>query len=116
MFADKTMASDAAINSIITQGRRLATHSWEYGAFAEALIEWYHPQYSVFGSDAFPGGKVPVLKVDDTPSLAYAKPHIWTNATTLADGDGTDRFLFFVSFPPPGSKQCQKEENHVPGP
>ncbi|KAK8087844.1 hypothetical protein PG997_002805 [Apiospora hydei] len=76
------------INNVIAQGQRLATHSWEYGTFAEALLEWHHPQYSVFGPDPFPNGKVPVLQVDDVQSLAYAKPHIWTNQSTLVDGDG----------------------------
>ncbi|KAK8055647.1 hypothetical protein PG993_000874 [Apiospora rasikravindrae] len=76
------------INNVIAQGHRLATHSWEYGTFAEALLEWHDPQYSVFGPDPFPHGKVPVLQVDDVQSLAYAKPHIWTNQSTLVDGDG----------------------------
>ncbi|KAK8126561.1 uncharacterized protein PG998_002320 [Apiospora kogelbergensis] len=76
------------INNVIAQGYRLATHSWEYGAFSEALLEWYNPQYSVFGSDPFPLGKVPVLQVHDVKALSYVKPHIWTNQTTLVDGDG----------------------------
>ena len=71
------------IGSVIAQGERLAAHSWEWGTFAEALLEWYDPSNSVFGSDAFPGGKIPVLQVADTRSLSYAEPHIWTNATTL---------------------------------
>ena len=71
------------IASVIAQGERLAAHSWEWGTFAEALLEWYDPSNSVFGSDAFPGGKVPVLQVADTRSLSYAEPHIWTNSTTL---------------------------------
>ena len=32
----------------------LPTHSWEYGATGEALIELYHPQFSVFGAAPFP--------------------------------------------------------------
>ncbi|KAI0015648.1 hypothetical protein F4780DRAFT_62702 [Xylariomycetidae sp. FL0641] len=76
------------ITNVIAQGDRLATHSWEFGTFSEALLEWYNPNYSVFGNGTFPQGKVPVLQVSDTPSLAYAKPHIRTNSTTLVDGDG----------------------------
>ena len=83
------------ISNVIAQGHRLATHSWEYGAFAEALLEWYNPAYSVFGADPFPGGKVPVLQVGDVQALAYAKPHIWTNMSTLVDGDGEFGFLLF---------------------
>ncbi|KAK7754886.1 hypothetical protein SLS62_003200 [Diatrype stigma] len=76
------------IASVIAQGERLATHSWEYGTFAEALLEWYDPSSAVFGADPFPGGKIPVLQVNQTRSLAYAEPHISTNSTTLVDGDG----------------------------
>ncbi|KAK7989918.1 hypothetical protein PG989_010233 [Apiospora arundinis] len=76
------------INSVIAQGHRLATHSWEYGTFSEALLEWHTPQYSVFGSDPFPNGKVPVLQVGDVQALSYAKPYIWTNQSTLVNGDG----------------------------
>ena len=76
------------ISSVVMQGRLLASHSWEYGAFSEALLEWYNPELSVFGKDAFPGGIIPVLEVGDTQSLSYAKPHIRTNSTTLIDGDG----------------------------
>jgi hypothetical protein len=76
------------IANVIAQGERLATHSWEYGAFAEALLEWYSPSYSVFGNGTFPNGQIPVLQVNETQSLSYAKPHIWTNSTTLVDGDG----------------------------
>lgn len=80
--------SAAVINNVITQGQRLATHSWEYGTFAEALLEWYNPNYSVFGNDTFPDGKIPVLKVDEIRSLSYAEPQIWTNSTILVGADG----------------------------
>ncbi|KAI0900420.1 hypothetical protein F4806DRAFT_448610 [Annulohypoxylon nitens] len=76
------------INSVITQGQNLASHSWEYGTFAEALLEWYNPTSSVFGSNAFSDGKIPVLQVADTRSLSYAKPQISTSGDTLVDGDG----------------------------
>jgi hypothetical protein len=76
------------IDNIIAQGHRLATHSWEYGAFTEALLEWYDPAYSVFGNSTFPDFKVPVLSVNDTTALSYVKPHIVTNATTLVGADG----------------------------
>lgn len=76
------------INNIISQGRLLASHSWEYGALSEALLEWYNPESSVFGRDAFPDGKIPLLQVGEVQSLSYAKPNIRTNSTTLIDGDG----------------------------
>ena len=76
------------INSVISQGQRIASHSWEYGTFAEALLEWYNPTSSVFGTNSFPNGKVPVLQVANTRSLSYAKPQISTSGDTLVDGDG----------------------------
>ncbi|OTB14859.1 hypothetical protein K445DRAFT_384246 [Daldinia sp. EC12] len=80
--------SSALIDNIISQGHRLATHSWEYGTFAEALLEWYTPSASVFGDDPFPDGKIPVLQVDSTPSLSYVKPHISITSDTLVGSDG----------------------------
>lgn len=80
--------SSELIANVLAQGARLATHSWEYGTYAEALLEWYNPSFSVFGNATFPGGRIPVLQVANIPSLSYAKPHIWTNSTTLIDGDG----------------------------
>ncbi|KAI8949817.1 hypothetical protein F4801DRAFT_580075 [Xylaria longipes] len=76
------------ISKVISQGRILAAHSWEFGAFSEALLEWYNPDLSVFGACPFPNGKIPIVQVDQVESLSYAQPHIWTNSTTLVDGDG----------------------------
>ncbi|KAK3314552.1 hypothetical protein B0H66DRAFT_576774 [Apodospora peruviana] len=36
----------------------LASESWEWGTAAEALLELYNPELSVFGSNPFPGGNV----------------------------------------------------------
>lgn len=76
------------VSSVIAQARLLATHSWEYGTLSEALLEWYNPNESVYSSNAFPGGTIPILQVDQVESLSYAKNHIRTNTTTLLDGDG----------------------------
>ena len=76
------------IENVISQGRLLASHSWEYGTLSEALLEWYSPEISVFSNDAFPDGKIPLLEVSSTESLLYAITNIRTNSTTLVDGDG----------------------------
>ncbi|KAK5637193.1 hypothetical protein RRF57_012905 [Xylaria bambusicola] len=76
------------ISKVLSQGHLLATHSWEFGTFSEALLEWHDPHLSVFGASPFPDGKIPVVQVDQVESLSYAQPHIWTNSTTLVDGDG----------------------------
>ncbi|KAI0540587.1 hypothetical protein GGR58DRAFT_119709 [Xylaria digitata] len=76
------------ISKVISQGRLLATHSWEFGAFSQSLLEWYNPDLSVFGASPFPDDKIPVVQVDQVESLSYAQPHIRTNSATLVDGDG----------------------------
>lgn len=73
---------------VIAQAERLATHSWEYGSLSLALIDWYNPEISAFSPTAFPYGSLPVLDVNGTTALAYAKPQIRLNSTTLVDGDG----------------------------
>lgn len=83
------MASPDLMNSIIDQATRLATHSWEYGTLAQALLEWNSPEISVFGADPFPDGQIPSVSVDDTPSLSYAISHISTDGDTLVNGDGS---------------------------
>jgi hypothetical protein len=56
-----------------------ASHSWEWGTAAEALLELYDNNLSVFGSDPFPGGKVPSADSSTVFALEYAKQFINTN-------------------------------------
>lgn len=77
---------------VIAQAERLATHSWEYGSLSLALIDWYSPEISVFSPGAFPHGEIPLLYVNNTQALAYAKPLIRLSSTTLIDGDGKSAF------------------------
>ncbi|KAL7943805.1 Six-hairpin glycosidase-like protein [Trichoderma barbatum] len=61
-----------------------SSHSWEWGTTAEALLELYNPELSVFGPNPFPNGKVP--RADpNTNALAYAKRFINRNSQTLVD-------------------------------
>lgn len=85
------MVSPSLILKVIAQAERLATHSWEYGSLSLALIDWYNPDISVFSPTAFPHGSLPILDINSTAALAYAKPLIRTNSTTLVDGDGKQR-------------------------
>ncbi|KAF2806877.1 uncharacterized protein BDZ99DRAFT_465636 [Mytilinidion resinicola] len=82
------MVSAALVAKVLSQAVTLAVHSWEYGTVCEALLEWKNPEWSVFGADPFPGGKLPVLNVDQVDALNYVKPHIRTNNVTLVDGAG----------------------------
>jgi hypothetical protein len=60
----------------------LASHSWEWGTGAEALLELYNNELSVFGPDPFPNGQIP--KADPSIfALAYAQQFIATNAQVL---------------------------------
>jgi hypothetical protein len=81
------MVSAELIGAVLQQAIRVATHSWEYGTVAEALLEWNDPQLSIW-NNPFPHGKVPTLNVDEVSALTYIKPHIRTDNTTLVDGDG----------------------------
>ncbi|UKZ96825.1 uncharacterized protein TrAFT101_011601 [Trichoderma asperellum] len=62
----------------------MASHSWEWGTAAEALLELYNPELSVFGSSPFPNGKVPQAN-PNTTALAYAKQFINRNSQTLVN-------------------------------
>jgi hypothetical protein len=84
------MVSASLMLKVIAQAERLATHSWEYGSLSLALMDWYNPEISVFSPNAFPYGSLPVLDVNSTVALAYAKPLIRLNTTTLIDGAGKD--------------------------
>lgn len=56
-----------------------AGQSWEWGTAAEALLELYNPELTVYSSNAFPGGRVP--KADpNTFALQYARQFINTNS------------------------------------
>ncbi|KAJ4345333.1 uncharacterized protein N0V89_011463 [Didymosphaeria variabile] len=81
------MVSTELINAVLQQAIRVATHSWEYGTVAEALLEWNDPQLSIW-NNPFPHGKVPTLNVANVSALTYIKPHIRTDNITLVDGDG----------------------------
>ncbi|KAK4077877.1 CAZyme family GH105 [Trichoderma aggressivum f. europaeum] len=61
-----------------------SSHSWEWGTTAEALLELYNPELSVFGSNPFPNGKIPQAD-PSTTALAYAKQFINRNSQTLVD-------------------------------
>lgn len=80
---------------VIAQAERLATHSWEYGSLSLALIDWYNPNTSVFAPRAFPNGGIPNLDVNNAYPLAYAKPLIRLNSTTLIEGDGKSTLVAF---------------------
>lgn len=59
-----------------------ASHSWEFGTAAEALLELYNNELSVFGSNPFPNGKIP--SADPAIfALSYAKQFIDIDSQVL---------------------------------
>lgn len=75
------------IQCVAGLAQSLPSHSWEFGTASEALLELYHPEYSVYGDKPFP---VPTLQPEDIDSLCYAQSviTIGTGPNSLADGDG----------------------------
>jgi hypothetical protein len=61
-----------------------ASQSWEWGTAAEALLELYNNELSVFGANPFPNGAIPSADPGIT-SLAYARPFINTDSQVLVD-------------------------------
>jgi hypothetical protein len=59
-----------------------SANSWEWGTTAEALLQLYNNEFSVFGPNPFPNGKIPNVDLGIT-SLAYARAFIFTTSQTL---------------------------------
>lgn len=63
------------------------THSWEFGAASEALLELYNPELSVFGATPFP---VQTCTPESVQGLSYAASKIiigGANGTLADDAD-----------------------------
>jgi hypothetical protein len=75
------------IQQVASIAESLPSHSWEYGAAAEAMLELYDPLLSVFGPTPFP---VQANNKDQVKALAYAASKITfgQNENALADGSG----------------------------
>ncbi|TFK63599.1 hypothetical protein BDN72DRAFT_861999 [Pluteus cervinus] len=76
------------IQKVVDVALQSSSHSWEYGVAAEALLELYNPELSVFGAKPFP---VPTVQKDSVQSLAYAstKIEIGDGVNGLSTGSGS---------------------------
>jgi hypothetical protein len=81
------MVNPALINTVLAKAIEVATHSWEYGSVAQALLEWNNSTLSIWNTP-FPNNEIPTLDYTEVSALEYVKPFIRTNNTTLVDGDG----------------------------
>lgn len=61
-----------------------AGQSWEWGTAAEALLELYSPELSVFSSNPFPGGTIP-KPASSTFALSYARQFINRDSQVFVD-------------------------------
>jgi len=61
------------IRKVLSLAQSLPSHSWEFGAGAEALLELHNPELSVFGPKPFP---VPASNNTQIRALSYAKSNI----------------------------------------
>ncbi|KAF8067998.1 Six-hairpin glycosidase-like protein [Lyophyllum atratum] len=68
------------IQKVATLAESIPSHSWEFGAASQALLELYNSSLSVFGNTPFP---VPSTNKDDVTALKYA-------ASKIVFGEGTD--------------------------
>jgi len=75
------------IQKVANLAESLPSHSWEFGAASQALLELYNPSLSVFGSAPFP---VPSTNKKDAKALAYAASKIvfGQGVNALSNGDG----------------------------
>jgi hypothetical protein len=64
----------------------LAGQSWEWGTAAEALLELYNSELSVFGANPFPNGRIP-LADSNIFALSYAQQFISLGTQTLVPSD-----------------------------
>lgn len=76
------------VQAALDHAVEVSRHSWEYGTTAQALLEHYSPELSIFSPNPLPSGQVPRISDPQTiPSLAYASKHISTTGPTLSPAD-----------------------------
>jgi hypothetical protein len=75
------------IAAVASTAESLPSHSWEFGAASEALLELYNPDLSVFGLAPYP---VPAVNSSSIRALTYAASKITfgSGADSLSDGQG----------------------------
>jgi hypothetical protein len=80
------------IQNVVSVAEKIASHSWEYGTLAEALLELYNPEYSVYSksSYSFPNNAIPTVSSSSVKSLAYVKDKFMLGDGTLYANDGAN--------------------------
>lgn len=75
------------IEQVVNLAQSKPSHSWEFGTAAEALLELYNPELSVFGATPFPVQK---SSQDSVSALSYASKTITIGGVNGTLADGTD--------------------------
>jgi hypothetical protein len=78
------MNTPALIKKVVQEAKSLASHSWEYGAVSQALLELQNPELSVFAINSTNSTSL----LTNVEGLEYAKKFIRTTDDTLVDGTG----------------------------
>ena len=75
------------MGAVAEKAQSLPSHSWEFGTSAEALLELYNPELSVFSTSPFP---VASISPSQVRALAYAanKTVFGTGYSALSKGNG----------------------------
>jgi hypothetical protein len=89
-MTDSLRAAMPSIDKIASKAQELATHSWEYGAVSQALIEIYDPSLSPFFGPAHSLESIEEEAIAQARGLTYAKKYIRTDQNALIDGEGMD--------------------------
>lgn len=81
------VAPGFGIRLVTNLAESLPSHSWEYGASAQALLELHNPELSVFGANPFP---VPASNNTQIRALSFAASNIvlGTGYSALYSGSG----------------------------
>lgn len=83
------MLSEEVLAKVVAKAKELATHSWEYGTLAEALLELEDRDLSVYREDGFPNDKFPWPKIRDAEGLKYASQYIRKDGSETLCEDST---------------------------
>ena len=76
-----------SIKNVLSLAQSLPCYSWEYGTSAEAQLELFTPQFSVFGSNPFPILALPAARVIAL-NYASSKINFGTAYAALSAGTG----------------------------
>ena len=83
------MLSEEVLAKVVAKAKELATHSWEYGTLAEALLELEDRDLSVYCKGSFPRDRFPWPKIRDAEGLKYASQYIRKDGSETLCEDST---------------------------